>query len=45
MAKKMQCKQCNRLVAVIDGKFPKHRTGRSRPQAVKPICKGSLAFA
>lgn len=42
---KARCPECKRLVGIVKsvkGKtYPKHRTGRSNPKNVKPVCKAS----
>jgi len=38
---KVKCKKCGRSVGVVDGKVAKHRTGRSKPHNVKPVCEGT----
>ena len=35
---KNKCTSCKRLVGVKRGKLSKHRTGRSTPKKVKPLC-------
>ena len=38
MSAKVRCDGCKRLVGVKEGRLSKHRTGRSKPDNVKPVC-------
>ena len=42
---KVKCQVCKRMIGVIKSdngkKLAKHRTGRSKPKNLKPVCEGS----
>jgi len=39
---KTKCPKCNRMVGTKKTVRAKHRTGRSRPNNVKPVCEGGV---